>query len=278
MPSHVPVALNLLDPHSLLASAGALGIFLILFAETGLLVGFFLPGDSLLFTAGLLASTDGHAAVHLSLPAVLAAAAGGALVGAEVGYLIGARAGHALLDRPGRPRLRQGIDRARSSIDRYGVGRTVVLARFIPVVRTAVNPLAGAIGIPLRTFTIWQAIGGLVWSVGVTLAGYALGSRISNVDHYLLPIIAVIVLLSLIPVAVELFRQGGLRSAHKHGADNSGAGNLGADNSGAGNHGADNSGADNSGADNSGAGNHGADNSGADNHGTDDRPVRGRQS
>jgi membrane-associated protein len=201
-----PVALNVLDPHSLLASAGALGIFLILFAETGLLVGFFLPGDSLLFTAGLLCTTGSGSAVHLSLPAVLAAAAGGALAGAEVGYLIGARAGQALLGRPGRPRLREGVDRARGWVDRYGVRRTLLLARFIPVVRTAVNPVAGAIGIPLRTFTIWQVAGGLVWSAGVVLAGYALGSRISNVDHYLLPIIALIVVASLIPVAVELWR------------------------------------------------------------------------
>jgi membrane-associated protein len=201
-----PVAVNLLDPHSLLASAGALGIFLILFAETGLLIGFFLPGDSLLFTAGLLCATGSHSAAHLSLPAVLLAAAAGALAGAEVGYLIGRRAGHALLDSPGRPRLREGIGKAYDAIERYGVRRAVVLARFIPVVRTAVNPLAGAIGISLRTFTIWQVIGGLIWSAGITVAGFALGSRISNVDHYLLPIIAVIVAVSLVPVALELWR------------------------------------------------------------------------
>jgi membrane-associated protein len=222
MPSHIPVALNLLDPHSLLASAGALGVFLILLAETGLLVGFFLPGDSLLFTAGLLCATGGSSTVHLSLPVVLVAAAGGALLGAEVGYLIGVRAGHALLDRPGRPRLRVAVDRARTSIDRYGVRRAIVLARFIPVVRTAVNPVAGAIGIPLRTFTIWQVVGGLVWSAGVTLAGYELGSRISNIDHYLLPIIALIVVVSLIPVALELWRH-----RRGHGAGGSDASDRG---------------------------------------------------
>jgi membrane-associated protein len=200
----VPEALNLLDPHSLLASAGVLGVFLILFAETGLLIGFFLPGDSLLFTAGLLCATGAHSAAHLSLPAVLVAAAAGALAGAEVGYLIGRQAGQALLERPGRPRLHAAVSRAGAYIERYGVRRAVVLARFIPVVRTVLNPLAGAIGIPVRLFTVWQVIGGLVWSAGVTLAGFALGSRISNIDHYLLPIIAVIVLVSLIPIAIEL--------------------------------------------------------------------------
>jgi membrane-associated protein len=203
------VALSLLDPHGLLASAGALGIFLIIFAETGLLIGFFLPGDSLLFTAGLLSATGPHSAVHLSLPIVLLAAGAGALAGAEVGYLIGRQAGHALLDRPGRPRLRQGLSRSREFIDRYGAGRAVVLARFIPVVRTALNPLAGAIGMPLRTFTIWQVVGGLAWSLGLTIAGYALGSKIPSIDRYLLPIIALIVVASLIPVVIELFRGRG---------------------------------------------------------------------
>jgi membrane-associated protein len=206
MAYHAPVALNLLDPHSLLISAGVLGVFLILFAETGLLIGFFLPGDSLLFTAGLLCTTGNRSVAHLSLGPVLIAAAAGALAGAEVGYLIGRQAGHALLDQPGRPRLHEGISRASKFIDRYGVGRAIVLARFIPVIRTVLNPLAGAIGIPLGTFTIWQVVGGLVWSVGVTLAGFGLGSRISNIDHYLLPIIAVIVLVSLIPIVIELRR------------------------------------------------------------------------
>jgi membrane-associated protein len=82
-----------------------------------------------------------------------------------------------------------------------------VLARFIPIVRTVVNPLAGAIRIPLFTFTIWQVAGGLVWSLGLTIAGYLLGSKIPNIDRYLLPVIALIVAVSLIPVAIELLRR-----------------------------------------------------------------------
>jgi membrane-associated protein len=202
----LPGALNLLDSRSLLASAGAVGIFLIIFAETGLLIGFFLPGDSLLFTAGLLAATGANAPGHLSLIAVLAAAAAGALAGAQAGYLIGRRAGAALLDRPARPGLQRGISRAREFTERFGVRRAVVLARFIPVVRTALNPIAGAIGIPLRTFTVWQVTGGLVWSLGITAAGYGLGSSVPGVDRYLLPVIGVIVAVSLIPVVIELRR------------------------------------------------------------------------
>lgn len=200
------MALNPLDPHSLLTSFGAVGVFAILFAETGLLIGFFLPGDSLLFTAGLLCTTQATSAAHLSLPAVLVAAAAGALLGAQVGYLIGRRAGPALLDRPDRPRLQQAVARAQQALDRYGTGRAILLARFIPVVRTVLNPLAGTVAVPIRVFTTWQVVGGLIWSLGVTLAGYGLGSRIPGIDRYLLPIVALIVAVSLIPVLLELRR------------------------------------------------------------------------
>src|SRR4029079_6000182 len=101
-------------------------------------------------------------------------------------------------------------------LERYGYARAVVLARFIPIVRTVLNPLAGVVGVPVRTFTIWQLAGGIVWSVGVTWAGYWLGSSIHNIDHYLLPIIAVIVLISLLPIAIEAARnrrRGTSRSA-----------------------------------------------------------------
>jgi membrane-associated protein len=196
-----------LDPRSLLSGLGAIGVFLILFAETGLLVGFFLPGDSLLFTAGLLCTTGASAVVHLSLPAVLIAAAAGALLGAQVGYLIGRRAGPRLLDRPDRPRLQEAVTRARVAVDRFGAGKAIVLARFIPLVRTVLNPMAGTVGVPVRVFTTWQVLGGLIWSVGLTLAGYVLGSRIPNVDTYLLPIVVLLIAVSLVPVALELRRR-----------------------------------------------------------------------
>jgi membrane-associated protein len=198
------LAVNVLDPTSLLSSFGALGILVVLFAETGLLVGFFLPGDSLLFTAGLFTTTSATAVVHLNLGWVLAAAGVGAVLGAQTGYLLGRRGGPALLARSKNPKLHQAVERSREMLHTYGYGKAVVLARFIPIVRTVLNPMAGALGVPLRTFTVWQVAGGLVWSLGVTLAGHALGASIPNIDHYLLPIIALVVLLSLIPVALEI--------------------------------------------------------------------------
>lgn len=203
--SHL-LAVDLLSPHSLLNSFGAIGVFLVMFAETGLLIGVFLPGDSLLFTAGLLCSTTVRNAVHLSLPAILVAAAAGALPGAQVGYLIGQTAGPRLVDMPQRVRLRRAVDQARLYLERYGETKAVVIARFIPFVRTVINPVAGIVGIPARRFLTAQVVGGLVWSLGVTLAGYALGSRIPSIDKYLLPIVAAVVVVSLIPVVIEIRR------------------------------------------------------------------------
>jgi membrane-associated protein len=162
--------------------------------------------DSLRFTAGVLAAAPTSAALHGSLGWLLVRALLGACVGAQVGYWIGRRAGPALFDRPQRSRMSQGRDRAEHYLARYGYGKAILLARFVPVVRTVLNPLAGAVGVPQRTFTLWQIIGGVVWSLGVIVAGYLLGSRVSNLDHYLLPIIAVVIVVSLIPIGVEIRR------------------------------------------------------------------------
>ncbi|GAA4996860.1 DedA family protein [Actinopolymorpha pittospori] len=205
MPVHL-LALNPLDPHSLLASFGPIGVFVVLVAETGLLIGIFLPGDSLLVTAGLLCATKAQGSLHLSLPAVLLAAVAGALVGAQIGYLIGRRAGPALVDERRGPRVRTAVAGGRAALERYGPEKAVVLARFIPLVRTVMNPLMGVIAVPARTFVVWQVVGGVVWSAGVTLAGYALGSHVPHIDTYLLPIIALVVVISLIPLALEAYR------------------------------------------------------------------------
>src|SRR3954452_637948 len=205
------LALNPLSATDLLSSFGTVGVLVVLFAETGLLIGFFLPGDSLLFTAGLLSAT-GAGRLHLSLPWVLAAAVVGALLGAQVGFLIGRRAGRALLERTRNPKVARGVRRAEELFARYGPAKAIVLARFIPVVRTVLNPLAGALRTPVRTFTLWQVVGGLLGTVGLVLAGYALGAFVPGVDAYLLPVIAVVVVVSLIPLARELRPDGPRRA------------------------------------------------------------------
>jgi membrane-associated protein len=200
---HQQYAVNLLSASSLISSFGTLGIAIILFAETGLLVGLFLPGDTLLFTAGVLTTTSTASTVHLRLGWVLVAVVAGALVGSQTGFLLGRSAGPRwITDR--RPRVTAAREKTAEFIEHYGVRKAIVLSRFVPIVRTAMSPLLGSLQVPVATFTTWQVVSGLVWTLGITLAGWGVGSHISNIDHYLLPIVAVIVAISLLPVALEL--------------------------------------------------------------------------
>lgn len=187
-----------LDPRDLLVTFGTIGLFAIVFAESGLFFGFFLPGDSLLFTAGLFAAQG-----TLSLPLILVGCFVAAVAGDQVGYLFGKRVGPALFRRPDSRFFRQEyVERAQHFFGRYGA-KTIVLARFVPIVRTFAPILAGVGRMPYRTFVTFNVLGGLLWAVGVTLLGYALGEMIPDIDTYLLPIIAVIIALSLIPIVVE---------------------------------------------------------------------------
>jgi membrane-associated protein len=191
----------LLSVTHLLDVFGVAGLGVIIFAETGLLVGVFLPGDSLLFTAGLLASQH-----KLNLAAVLVAATLCAIAGDQVGYLIGRRAGPRLFARPdARVFKRAHLERAERFFDRNG-SKTIVLARFVPVVRTFAPSLAGAAGMSYRRFVGYNIAGGAVWASGVPIAGYTLGKTVPSIDRYLLPIIAFIVILSLVPVGLETLR------------------------------------------------------------------------
>nr|WP_241833072.1 DedA family protein [Streptomyces caatingaensis] len=200
------LAVNLLDASSLLSSFGAVGVGVVLFAETGLLVGFFLPGDSLLFTAGLLCRPGAHSGPHLVLLEVLAAAVTGTLAGSQCGYALGRRGGRTLLARSRNKRLLEGAGRAEELLGRYGHARAIVLARFVPVVRTVLNPLAGALDVPPRVFGTWQVAGGVAWTAGLVLGGYALGSAVPSVDRCLLPVVGLVVLVSLLPLGVEVLR------------------------------------------------------------------------
>lgn len=193
--------LKFLDAEYLIATFGLIGIGLIVFAESGLFFGFFLPGDSLLFTAGILGAA-GKLNFALLLPVVFVAA----VAGDQVGYLFGKRAGQALYRRPdSRFFKKEHLEKAHAFYVRRG-SSTIVLARFIPFVRTFAPIVAGAAAMPYRTFVTFNVLGGLLWAVGVSTAGYALGNAIPDIDKYLLPIIGLIVLASIAPLIVEAFK------------------------------------------------------------------------
>ena len=192
---------TLLSPNHLIQTFGTIGLLAVVFAESGLLIGFFLPGDSLLFTAGLLASKG-----NLNLGVILVGCCIAAAVGGQVGYLIGARVGPPLFRRPdSRLFKHEYVEQAEGYFDRFG-SRTIVLARFVPIVRTFAPVVAGISKMKLRTFSAYNVIGSVVWAAGVIIAGDILGKTVPSIDKYLLPIIALIVVVSVIPVGLEVLR------------------------------------------------------------------------
>jgi membrane-associated protein len=192
-----------LDPNHLIDSFGLIGILVIIFAECGLLIGFFLPGDSLLFTAGLLVS-KGVISQPLWLVCVLVCIA--AIAGNQVGYFIGRKAGPAIFSRPESRLFKQEyVDKTYEFFDRYGP-RAILLARFVPIVRTFITVIAGVGGMNYRTYTIYSVIGGVLWGAGVTILGYSLGG-VEFVSQHIELILVAIVLVSVIPIGIELMRK-----------------------------------------------------------------------
>ncbi|OFV97807.1 MAG: hypothetical protein A3F68_13075 [Acidobacteria bacterium RIFCSPLOWO2_12_FULL_54_10] len=180
------------------AAAGHLGgtalVCAILFVETGLFVGFFLPGDSLLVTAGVFA-----AAGHLDLTALLILGSISAVVGDQVGYMIGRSAGQALYNRPdSRFFKRSHLDRTHAFYEKHGA-KTIVIARFVPIVRTFAPAVAGAAEMHYRRFVSYNVMGGVGWVCGMTLLGYFLGATIPNIDKHIHWVIAVVIVVSLLP-------------------------------------------------------------------------------
>lgn len=190
------------DPKELLDSLspyGEIGLMLIIFAETGLLIGFFLPGDSLLFTAGLLANQG-----KLNLAFVLVGCFAAAVIGDQVGFTIGDKLGPRFLAKPdSKVFKREYVERTEAFFDKHGP-KTIVLARFVPVVRTFAPVLAGVGKMSRRTFLTFNVFGAFIWVFGVTLTGYLLADVIGDsVDKYLLPIIFLVIVISLIPPFLE---------------------------------------------------------------------------
>ncbi|MBI5733776.1 MAG: VTT domain-containing protein [Candidatus Kerfeldbacteria bacterium] len=190
-----------MDLYNIILAVGYLGLFFIIFAESGLLIGIFFPGDSLLFTAGLLA-TQGYFEISWLIVLFFLAA----VSGDSVGYTFGRRLGKKFFKyeksfwfRP------DNIAKARAFYAKYGA-KTIILARFVPGVRTLAPILAGVGDMKYITFIVYNILGGLLWAVGVTALGYYLGNVIPNVEMYLLPLVAVIILVSFLPVGIELLR------------------------------------------------------------------------
>jgi len=196
------------DLISFIKAAGYLGITSIVFAESGLLIGFFLPGDSLLFTAGFLAS-QGFLDIYILCPLLFIAA----VVGDSVGYTFGYRLGPKIFKKEDSIFFdKENITRAQVFFEKYG-GKTIILARFIPVVRTFAPILAGVGKMRYSTFIVYNLIGGLLWAVGLLGLGYFLGNVIPNVDRYLLPIILIIIFISILPNIIHLIKNKAMREA-----------------------------------------------------------------
>jgi membrane-associated protein len=206
------LAVNLFDAHSIISTLGLIGILAIIFMETGLLIGLFFPGDSLLFLSGVGASAaaakvfDG---VQMEIVPLLIAAPLVAIIGSQTGYWIGAKYGVKLFDRPdGRIFNQKKVQATEKWLNKYGTGKALVLARFIPFVRTLINPMCGIVGVPVKKFLFWNVVGAIIWTQSVISLGFFLGERIEgSVDKFILPIIGVIIAISVLPVAIEILRE-----------------------------------------------------------------------
>ncbi|MCA4132145.1 DedA family protein [Arthrobacter sp. M4] len=175
----------------------------IIFAETGLLVGFFLPGDSLLFTAGLLVATD---TIKINIWLLAGLIVVSAIVGNQCGYLIGRKAGPAIFNKPdSRLFKHENVESAHAFFEKHG-GKALILARFVPIIRTFVPVIVGVAEMDRRKFFIFNVIGAVLWGGGVTLLGYLLGDSVPWVKDNLDIIFIVIVLVSVIPIGIELLR------------------------------------------------------------------------
>ncbi|MCF2529303.1 DedA family protein [Yinghuangia soli] len=200
-----------LDPEYLISTFGLIGILAIVFAESGLLIGFFLPGDSLLFTTGLLVADGKYLDQPLWLVCLLLVIA--AIAGDQVGYLFGRKVGPTLFTRPNSRLFKQeNVAKANEFFEKYGP-RSIVLARFVPIVRTFTPIVAGVANMKYRTFVLYNVIGGILWACGVTVLGYFLGQIgfvRTNIEFILIGIVA----LSVLPIVYEVLRaRAGSRAA-----------------------------------------------------------------
>ncbi|MFJ9567269.1 DedA family protein [Streptomyces fuscichromogenes] len=191
-----------LDPNKLLDSFGIWGLLLVVFAESGLLIGFFLPGDSLLFTCGLLITSH---QLDFPLWAAIALICVAAILGDQAGYMFGKKVGPSLFNRPDSRLFKQeNIAKAHEFFEKHGP-KSLILARFVPVIRTFTPIIAGVSGMAYRSFLTFNVIGGVLWGAGVTLLGSWLG-KIDVVKDNIEAILILIVLVSVVPIVIEFLR------------------------------------------------------------------------
>lgn len=191
-----------MDLKTLIALIGYLGIFIFVFAESGLFFGFFLPGDSLLFTAGLLASEE-----YFSITLIILIAFIGAVLGDNVGYYFGKRMGNLLFTRDdSRFFKKKYIEKSSLFYKKHG-SKTIIFARFIPIVRTFAPILAGTAKMDYKKFVAFNIIGGLLWTVSLPILGFLLGHVIPDIDKYILPATITVVVISFIPVVWQLIKK-----------------------------------------------------------------------
>ena len=196
------------DLASLIQAVGYLGVFTIVFLESGLLIGFFFPGDSLLFTAGFLASQG-----FFDIKILIAGCFVAAIAGDSIGYLIGAKLGPKIFTKTSSIFFhKKHLERAQRFYDKHG-GKAIILARFIPVIRAFAPVVAGAGKMDYKRFVFFNFFGAILWAIGVTLAGYYLGNLIPDVDKYLLPIVGLIVIASILPALHHILVDGEIRAS-----------------------------------------------------------------
>jgi membrane-associated protein len=199
--------LALLEPKNLIETVGLVGILAVVFAESGLFFGFFLPGDSLLFTAGLLASQGYFNIFILAIGLMISA-----IVGDSVGYAFGKKVGPALFKRPESRFFKpKHLEKAKEFYEKYGV-KAIVIARFVPIVRTFAPIAAGAAQMKYKTFITFNIIGGIGWVILMTMSGYFLGRIVPGIDRYLHLIVIGIIIVSFIPIIREWWMAKGKRS------------------------------------------------------------------
>lgn len=193
--------MHFLDPETLIQTGGLLLIAFIVFAESGLLFGFFFPGDTLLFAAGLIAAQG-----QFSIEAVIAVIVFSAILGGQTGYLIGQRYGPRLFRKKDGILFRhEYVLQAERFYEKHG-GKTIMLARFVPIVRTFAPVVAGIGNMDIKRFTFYNIVGSGVWGIGVTLLGYYFGYLIPNIDQLLLPIIGFIMIASFAPAIYHILK------------------------------------------------------------------------